>query len=149
MPVDQDDPNHQLPPARARKRAAPAAPYEVGRGRPPKHSQFKPGNNANPRGRPKGARNIATILKDELDQRMPATIGGRTTKLQKRELLIKQLVQAGLKGDFKSLVMLIRLEQQFGGGERGAEAPAAAPLTARQMEIIDEFLGLNDEGASS
>ena len=27
--------------------------YEVGYGKPPKHSQFRPGDTANPRGRPR------------------------------------------------------------------------------------------------
>src|SRR5688572_30362761 len=39
------------------KKPAPATSYDVGYGRPPVHSRFKPGHSGNPRGRPKGARN--------------------------------------------------------------------------------------------
>jgi len=31
--------------------------YDVGYGKPPAHSRFKPGQSGNPRGRPKGVKN--------------------------------------------------------------------------------------------
>ena len=34
--------------------------YEVGRGKPPLHTRFKPGQSGNPKGRPKGVRNFKT-----------------------------------------------------------------------------------------
>ena len=37
--------------------------YKVGRGRPPKHSQFKKGQSGNPGGQPKGRLHLATRLK--------------------------------------------------------------------------------------
>ena len=33
--------------------------YEVGYGRPPQHTQFRPGQSGNPAGRRKGVRNLA------------------------------------------------------------------------------------------
>ena len=33
--------------------------YEVGYGKPPKHSRFRPGKSGNPKGRPKGSKNKA------------------------------------------------------------------------------------------
>jgi hypothetical protein len=41
----------------AMKKPQPATNYQVGYGRPPVHSRFRPGQSGNPRGRPKGARN--------------------------------------------------------------------------------------------
>ena len=38
-------------------RAVETSTGEVGYGKPPKHSQFKPGQSGNPQGRPKGSRN--------------------------------------------------------------------------------------------
>lgn len=45
--------------------AFPQKRERIGKGRPPKHSQFKPGNRANPGGRPKGlVRKIRELTKD-------------------------------------------------------------------------------------
>src|SRR5687768_11122353 len=43
------------------KKSVPASAYQVGYGKPPVHSRFKPGQSGNPRGRPKGARNRPII----------------------------------------------------------------------------------------
>ena len=39
--------------------------YEVGYGKPPVHTQFKPGQSGNPKGRPKGAKNKRPKLNEE------------------------------------------------------------------------------------
>lgn len=38
--------------------------YDVGYGKPPTTHQFKPGKSGNPRGRPKGSRNVVTEITD-------------------------------------------------------------------------------------
>src|SRR4051812_111432 len=40
----------------------PTVPYAVGYGRPPVQTRFRPGQSGNRRGRPKGARNLASEL---------------------------------------------------------------------------------------
>ena len=39
--------------------------YEVGYKKPPIHTRFKPGVSGNPKGRPKGTKNLATDLAEE------------------------------------------------------------------------------------
>jgi hypothetical protein len=41
-------------------------PYSVGYGRPPKHTRFKPGRSGNPKGRPRGSRNLSTEMQKVL-----------------------------------------------------------------------------------
>ena len=42
----------------------------VGYGRPPMMTRFRPGQSGNPRGRPKGARNLSTIVAAALSERV-------------------------------------------------------------------------------
>jgi hypothetical protein len=41
--------------------------YEVGYGKPPRHSRFVKGQSGNPRGRPPGAKNMKTLLTKALN----------------------------------------------------------------------------------
>ena len=43
---------------------------EVGYRKPPMHTRFKPGQFGNPRGRPKGTKNLKTDLQEELGEKM-------------------------------------------------------------------------------
>ena len=55
--------------------------YEVGYCRPPKKSQFKAGTSGNPKGRPKGAKNEATILRNILNRQIEIRDGGRVRRV--------------------------------------------------------------------
>jgi hypothetical protein len=52
--------------------------YQVGYGKPPQHSRFKPGNNANPKGRPKrGPLVKAEIINNVLNDNIQYTESGK------------------------------------------------------------------------
>lgn len=85
---------------------------KVGYCKPPKHSQFKPGQSGNPRGRPRKNRSIEAMIKRELDQFVTMTEGGRELRISKREAIVKQFVNRAIKGDPKPLqLMLAHLEK--------------------------------------
>ncbi len=86
--------------------------YEVGYGRPPKHTQFKPGQSGNPRGRPKKSKNVDALLEKELDEIVTLHEGGQPKRMTKREAIIKQFVNLAIKGNAKPLqMMLAHLEE--------------------------------------
>ena len=52
-------------------------PMRLATGKPPKHTQFKPGQSGNPRGRPRGQRNFRTVVKEALKKRsLSARVNG-------------------------------------------------------------------------
>lgn len=51
--------------AKRRLRLVPPRTYEVGYGKPPSGTQFKPGRSGNPKGRPRGSRNTLPSLSEE------------------------------------------------------------------------------------
>jgi Family of unknown function (DUF5681) len=53
----------------------------VGYGRPPMTTRFRPGQSGNPRGRPKGARNLSTIVAAALSERVAINENGRRRQI--------------------------------------------------------------------
>ena len=82
-------------------------PYEVGFGKPPRAMQFKPGQSGNPAGRPRGAKNFATAIEQELDARVTVTENGRRRRISKREVIAKHLVNKAASGDLKAIPLLL------------------------------------------
>ena len=67
---------------------------KVGYCRPPKHSQFKPGQ-CHSKGRPKGSRNFRNIIKSTLMKLLTVTRNGKTRKVPTIEaLLLRELEKA-------------------------------------------------------
>lgn len=81
--------------------------YEVGYGRPPKKTQFKPGQSGNPRGRPKGAKNEAIILREIMKRNVGVQEGGRTRKISVLAAILLRFAENALKGDAKSATFLL------------------------------------------
>ena len=65
--------------------ASPCASYAVGYRRPPKQHQFRSGQSGNRKGRPKGAKNTATLLREILDRRIEVQNGDTLRKITVRE----------------------------------------------------------------
>ena len=78
----------------------------VGYGRPPKHTIWQPGRSGNPRGRPKGRRNIATIIREQAMQLITVTVGGRRRKMPRYAALLYQQWAEALKGNAKAWVAI-------------------------------------------
>ena len=84
--------------------------YEIGYGKPPKHSQFKKGVCANPRGRPRRRdTQIGEVVRGFLNGKAPYREKGRTKKTSRLELAIKRHVTAALNGDVGSAAMLLKM----------------------------------------
>jgi hypothetical protein len=102
--------------------------YDIGYGKPPRHSQFGKGHSGNPRGRAKGSSNLSTLLDSALNERVIVSENGKRKRISKREAILKQLVNKAASGDPKSIQMLLTELRLVEGRQ---------PSSAEQM-LLDE-----------
>ena len=81
--------------------------YEVGYGKPPRETRFAKGQSGNPRGRPSGAKNFATLLREALNEPVIITENGGRRKVSKRQAIITQLVNRSATADFRAIKILL------------------------------------------
>ena len=121
--------------------------YDVGFKKPPKETQFKPGQSGNPNGRPKGSRNVATDLQEELDEEIEVTERGTSLTLTKRRALIKTLMMKGLKGEIRAAEGLVRLALAL--DEADAARGGGELLNEDDQKIIAHFAARLAKGQGS
>ena len=107
--------------------------YEVGYKRPPKETRFKKGNNANPRGRPRGSKNLATLLEEALNTQVETFEDGTRRRRTKRDVVIAQLVDQSANADLRATKLLLDMLHKL---ER---APASAAETTSSNPEIDIY----------
>ena len=104
------------------------AEYEVGYGKPPKRSRFKPGQSGNPKGRPPGAKGFEAMLKRELDRKIAVTLNGRSTEISRADAMMKRVVERALKGDLQAIRFIAEYDSKI-----------AAKIEAQLKEVANEL----------
>ena len=99
-------------------------PYEVGYCRPPKHTQFKPGQSGNRKGRPKGTQNFTTIARHRLAQPVVVREGAKVRKVSTLDASFARLIEQALRGDHRALKLLLDIARSI-----------ELPETKRQMSL--------------
>src|SRR5579864_5263609 len=85
--------------------------YEVGFGKPPRHSRFVKGRSGNPKGRPNGSKNLATLFREALNETVTVVENGRRRRITKREAVIAQLVNKSAGADLRAIKILFDIQQ--------------------------------------
>jgi hypothetical protein len=107
--------------------------YTVGYGHPPQEHQFKPGNNANPRGRKKGSKNRTLVIRQIFFEPITVREGDEVKRMPVLEAIVRQTCNKALKGDYKAALTIIGLAQKEG------------LLTPEQNEAIEENMSDADK----
>lgn len=91
--------------------------YKVGYGKPPKHTQFPHGNGPG-KGKPKGAKNMKTIVNSATGAKVTTKSNGKLSKISKIEAAVHQLANKAAAGDLKAIEKLIALYERYGHEEQ-------------------------------
>ncbi len=87
--------------------------YEVGYGKPPEATRFRKGVSGNPKGRPKGSKNIARMLRDAGSELVQITRTGRTKKVTLLEAGILQMHNKAAGGDSRAMREVLSAHRVF------------------------------------
>lgn len=110
--------------------------------RPPKSRQFQPGQSGNPAGRPKGAKNLATLIAEEGRQRVTIQEGGKTRRVSKHEAIIKRLHNQALNGDMKAIRSLLAYMAMI---DMNPTTEKVRPLSESDQAIIARYLATQQQ----
>jgi hypothetical protein len=105
-------------------------PYEVGYGKPPTETRFVKGASGNPRGRPKGSKNVFSVMQKAARERITVTQNGRVRTLTKLEAGATQLSNKAAGGDLRAIRELLLWSRQ-------AEEALSADLPPDAMQEAD------------
>lgn len=111
--------------------------YEVGKGKPPKSFRFKRGQSGNPKGRPKGKRNLATEIEEILTAQVPISENGRKRKVTSRMAALMKLRKKALEGDGRALDRYIELAMAHAANE--AASADERKLSGAEDEILARY----------
>jgi hypothetical protein len=114
--------------------------YEVGYGKPPRHTRFKKGEaSANPRGRPR--KNLAASLVEGLNKKVVVTENGRRRKIAVREAITSQLINKSATADLRAIKILLDLIKDAEKQAAAATAPEPSPrFTAADEEVVEQLI---------
>lgn len=107
---------------------------KVGYRKPPEDRRFPKGRSGNPKGRPRGTKNVSTYYMDELSRKVPITEDGKRKQISKLEANIKQEVTQGAAGDRKMANKVIDRALEL--EERNRSAKPAASFTDADRQLI-------------
>ena len=112
--------------------------YEVGYAMPPRHTRFMKGQSGNARGRPNGSKNLPTLLRETLNERVIVAENGGRRKISKRRAIITQLVNRSAKGDLRALKILLDILQDI---ERRTEpaSPETSSFSEADKKVIAQL----------
>lgn len=93
--------------------------YNVGYRKPPKDSQFKPGQSGNPKGRKKGAKGMKTIALQVLTEKVAVRTENGVKKMSRIEVLFRKLAEMAAKGNLRAQLSAFSMYEVALPGEPG------------------------------
>jgi hypothetical protein len=111
--------------------------YEVGYGKPPKSGQFAKGKSGNPNGRPRGSKNLASIVLRESRQPVRVNGPGGTRTVTKLAAAVMQLGTKAAQGELRAtreFLPLVQRSEEVVSAE--SVPPAVHELDQRVMQSL-------------
>ena len=118
-----------------KKTPAKSPSYEVGYGKPPKHTQFKPKQSGNPKGRPRQPPALSDVLARELAKVVTVTLDKKPTKISQGELAVMALMRSAMGGNLGALKTIATAWALL-----PAEAGPKSVMTKDELELLQAVI---------
>lgn len=120
---------------------------EIGYKRPPAASRFRKGQSGNPRGRPKGQRNLAPVLREVLGQTVTVKRGGKVGRMSKAEAVVQLLLSQAHGGDARASKAMLELTEKI--SRIHTPEPAAPGVGGYEFMLVPGVAASTDEWVRS
>jgi hypothetical protein len=109
---------------------------DVGYRKPPKHTQFQPGESGNPEGRRKGSTNFKTDLRRTLQSTVRVNKDGRARKVSTQLASFMVLKKKALSGDPRALAELLAYARFY---DEDIQSATTTEVDAADRAILDDY----------
>ncbi|MDG1416443.1 MAG: DUF5681 domain-containing protein [Maricaulis sp.] len=121
----------------------------VGYANPPKSTQFKRGKSGNPKGRPKGSKNLSTMIEETLYSKIPIREGGSSRQVTLVEAMLLKQKKLVLEGDIKALDRMFKMAASCQRLNPISDIEIATFDPEEDRVMLEEFAQWHREGANA
>lgn len=126
-----------------RGKSHPPSNYPVGYGRPPLAARFKPGTSGNAKGRPKGGRNLKTLIKEAMTAGISIQEGEKTKRVSRIEGVVLRQLQKALMGSDRAAMAVVKMALQLGFLEDAQNNQSELALSQQDQLILNQLVNRN------
>lgn len=112
--------------------------HDVGYGRPPKESQFRPGQSGNPTGARKGSKPIGVRLQELLNSKVTVNENGRSRRISRLDVMLHQLFNDAMRRDKRAMKLVMEFVHRYGAAVEGTLR--SDEMTSEDLEILSDYL---------
>jgi hypothetical protein len=122
----------------SRRKSRSPSDYEVGYGRPPKATRFRPGQSGNPTGGRKSSKTIGERVRELMNSKVAVTERGRTRRMSRFDVMLRHSADDAMRGDQRALKLLMEFLHRYGGEVEGTVH--SEELTSEDLKILSDYL---------
>jgi hypothetical protein len=122
------------------------ASYLIGYGKPPLQSRFKAGRSGNAGGRPKGSKNLKTLVKEAMTASISIQEGAKTRKVSRLEGVLLRQLQKALTGSDRAAVAVFKIAMQLNLLDDADDHDGEVALSGHDEEILNELISRGRKG---
>jgi hypothetical protein len=139
-PSNGSTPSQAQIPSDAKEAPVPKPSYTVGYGRPPKHSQFKPGKSGNPKGRPKRDEPLEDQRRSLYTRKVPVTVGNKKLMMPLILAIEYAFTEKARAGNLRAMQAVMKHAKELCVINEGGTPIAPYPTPPEYVEMTAEQL---------